>query len=612
MKLNRVRIKNYKSVAEADFPIDKNLTSVVGANEHGKTNLLKAIQLLDFSTPIQESDKRVSKNPIIEKVDKTSVAYEFVLFVEEAAAINGKINEKVGIPVESKEGQAEVIQGIPTSPEVAQDAPPSKAGTESAEEKEERKPINIGTNIELEISYNDGKENYYSIINPEGLDDAQEQAVIDFLQGKLEKNIFFFDTFEDRLNHRIPKEEIIGKKNDVTNGLIKLAGLSTKEASMFEDTSTARQLRLNGAEELTKQLKKLWIQGKEDDIKIKLSLSNDGNFLNVDIEDFNTYGDVSTRSRGFLFFLSFILKFKEYHDGDLNDFIFLIDEPGIFLHPRGQKDLLLYLESLSEFNQLIYTTHSPFMINRLNNFRVRVVSKDKDKGTQVDVKPYIHNWKSLRASLGMMLADSFYYADNNLIVEGPSDRLYLLTLLKIFNENEFVKADLNILSIIDSGGAPNISSMCRIVKSEERPYVAFVDSDKSGKRAKTAIVKFTEPEKVKEVSDFNKDAITIEDLLPRKYFNSAVNAYIQELADDEICSKPTKDFDSKTKGAMEQLEKYIKENSLGIEEISKLNIARHFENQLSDVKKIEVKDFSASKDLIDWIVESLRIGIGTE
>ena len=124
------------------------------------------------------------------------------------------------------------------------------------------------------------------------------------------------------------------------------------------------------------------------------------------------------------------------------------------------------------------------MINRLNNFRVRVISKDKEVGTQVDVKPYIHNWKSLRTSLGMMLNDSFYYADNTLIVEGPADRLYLITLLKLFHKKGVIKSDLNILSIIDSGGVSNVPTMAQIVKSEGRPLVVFIDSDTQGNNAK--------------------------------------------------------------------------------------------------------------------------------
>lgn len=592
MKLNRIKIQNYRSVIEADFPIDKNLTTLVGANEHGKTNLLRAIELLDFDTIIKTSDRRIAKNPISEEVAETKLSYELIFSDENLIELNKKISEKENVSITVQPQTNNEIQPVIET------------------EKQSEQPKITDRNIHLEIAYNDGKTNSYAIVLPDNLNENEEEIILDFIEEKLSNNIFYFDTFEDRLNHRIQKDEIINKKNDVTNGLIKLGGLNGKENIIFEDTPVGRQLLKSGAEELTEQLKKLWIQGKEDDIQVRLSLSNDGNFLNVDVEDFNTYGDVSTRSRGFLFFLSFILKFKEYHDGDLENFIFLIDEPGIFLHPRGQKDLLLYLESLSEFNQMIYTTHSPFMINRLNNFRVRVVSKDKEKGTQIDVKPYIHNWKSLRASLGMMLSDSFYYADNNLVVEGPSDRLYLVTLLRLFHEQGVVKSDLNILSIVDSGGAPNVSSMCRIIKSEDRPYVVLVDSDKAGKRAKTGIIKFTKQEDVKEVSDFKTDALTFEDILPRKYICQAINSYIQELIADGVCNQPQKAFDFRGKnGVMEQLSKYIQDNNLGIEDISKLNIARHFEEETNKIQKdkFSIKDFSDSKSVVEWVSKSLKI-----
>lgn len=605
MKLSRIAIENYRSVSRADFPVDPNLTTIVGANEHGKTNLLRAIQLLDFKTPIKASDCRIAKNPISEKVAETKLYYEFVLDISDTEQINQQVEEA--------EEKAKVKPVAQPAPQPSTEGEEKKIDEDKSPVVETKNRFDIKNVIGLEIMYVDGNTNSYSVVQPDNLFENQQTIVLSFIQSALEKNIFYFDTFEDRLNHRIPKEEIIKRTNDVTNGLIKLAGLTGKETAIFEDSSTARQLRLKGGEELTKQLKNLWIQGKEDDIAVKLELSTDGNFLNIDIEDFNTYGDVSTRSRGFLFFLAFTLKFKEYYDGDLENFIFLIDEPGIFLHPRGQKDLLLYLENLSEFNQLIYTTHSPFMINRLNNFRVRVVSKDKDKGTQVDIKPYTHNWKSLRASLGMMLADSFYYADNNLVVEGPSDRLFLLALLRIFHENNVIKSDLNILSIVDSGGSANVASMCRIIYSEDRPYVVLIDSDKSGKRAKDTVVKFTSPEKVKEVSEFKTDAITLEDVLPRKYLVQAINSYINQLAEEGICNKPEKEFESKPKttGVIEQLIKYIADNALGIEEISKLNIARHFEEEISKIAsdKFNEKEFTDSKKLIEWVNKVLKISI---
>lgn len=606
MRLDKVKIFNCRSISQATLPIDERLTALVGANEHGKSNLLWAVSLLDFKTPIKNADKRVVKNPISSKSTVISyVLFELTASDDERQALGKAIN---GILDEAPESEAPVPVSAPVEPEVQ--APPVVEGQSGVPEvqvpgKPEVVFVPLPKNIVLRVEFKDGKTNNYSL---EGLEDPKlQKRAVDHLKPLFQDRIFFFDTFEDRLKHRIPKSEVVDKTDSITNGLIKLAGLEGREEVIFEESPNARQLLTRGSEQLTEQLKQLWVQGKEDDIRAQLSVSIDGNFLNVDIEDFNTYGDVSTRSRGFLFFLSFILKYKEYHAGDLKSFIFLIDEPGIFLHPRGQKDLLLYLESLSEFNQVIYTTHSPFTINRLNNFRVRVISKDRSKGTQIDVKPYIHNWKSLRANLGMMLADSFYYADNNLIVEGPSDRLYIITLLKLFHENDVINSDLNILSIIDSGGCPNVPAMARIIQSEERPFVILIDSDSMAKTTRKSLDKFVNKELIKQVGNFNTEAVTIEDLLPRKYLNRAINAYLEELAADGIIKIPTpapKFGATRPNGVMAALDEYIETNKLGVQSVSKLNIARHFEAEITD---FDPKEFEDSKSLLEWIVEALKI-----
>ncbi len=590
MKLIKLEIYNFKSIGYAILPVDEKITTLVGANEHGKTNLLSAFTLLDFKTPIKESDKRISKNSNSANEDKTKIIYEIVLSEEEVEELQ---NELRSVNSASKSSNGE--------------------NQKTTESKTTKIGVKVLQNIKFQIGYHDGQINTNQIIEPASIEDSEKDKILDYLR-KSKCGIFYFETFKEGLKHRIPREEIINKSNDITNGLIKLAGLSGRETTIFEDTTTAHRYLRDGEERLTKQLKSLWIQGKEDDIQVKLIVNRDGNFLCVDIEDFNTYGEVSTRSLGFIFFLSFILKFKQYHDGDLENQILLIEEPGIFLHPRGQKDLLLYLENLSKFNQLIYTTHSPFIINRLNNFRVRVISKDKEKGTQVNVKPYNHNWGVLRASLGMLLSDSFYYADNNLIVEDTSDRLFIITLLKLFHEKGWINADLNILSIIDSGGAGNVPTMVQIIKSEERPFVVLVDSDNQGDNAiKSLIKREVVREDLKQVGDFKAGAITIEDLLPKKFWVEAVNKYIDELSDNEVCKKPEKSFIFEDGEAVKCLKEYFKVNELGIEDISKLNIARHFEELIEEQivaaskDNFDIKDFEDTKPLIKWIVKKLKI-----
>lgn len=606
MKLEKIAIYNCRSIKETSLPIDKTLTALVGANEHGKTNLLWAASLLNFKTAIKASDRRVDKNPIGSGTQPPSyVQFQIGLSPEEQAELEATVN---GVPEVPTEAPVENTEPPSKEEGAATEAQADAAVTVPAKTPPPAAVYKAPERLSLKVEYKDGKSNLYSVL---GITDVKvHKQVFTFLSTKLQSKIFFFDTFEDRLKHRIQKEEVVGKKDPITNGLLKLAGLEGHEELIFEDSATARQFLIRGGERLTEELKKLWVQGKEDEIRALLTVSKDdsGTYLNVDIEDFNTYGDVSTRSRGFMFFLAFTLKYKEFHSGDQKDFIFLIDEPGIFLHPRGQKDLLLYLENLSEYNQVIYTTHSPFTLNRLYNFRVRVISKDKKNGTKVDVKPYLHNWKSLRANLGMMLADSFYYADNNLIAEGSSDRLFLITLLKLFHENGIIRSDLNILSIIDSGGCPNVPSMARIVSSEERPFVVLVDSDAAGTAAKKQLLKFVPKENIKQVAEFKTDAVTIEDVLPRKHLNAAINAYIGELVTDGvIAKKPEKVFAAvRDNGVLEALDEYLKEHELGVDSISKLGIARHFEDQ---VTTFVAEDFKAAEPLVKWVSEALKLGV---
>ena len=69
------------------------------------------------------------------------------------------------------------------------------------------------------------------------------------------------------------------------------------------------------------------------------------------------------RSRGFVWFFSFLAYFSELEETNTNDLVLLLDEPGLALHATAQNDLLRYMEEkLAPEHQVIYTTHSPFMI----------------------------------------------------------------------------------------------------------------------------------------------------------------------------------------------------------------------------------------------------------
>ena len=141
----------------------------------------------------------------------------------------------------------------------------------------------------------------------------------------------------------------------------------------------------------------------------------------IDFSDATTvYDTPKSRSIGFLWYLSFFINFlATSKEGKPHEYLFLLDEPGLHLHPSGQKDLTNLLEDLSGKNQLIYSTHSPFMINRNHPQRVRVVNKEEN-GTKVDSEAYRENWKPLRKSIGLTVGDLFFFNNKGIVLEIPA------------------------------------------------------------------------------------------------------------------------------------------------------------------------------------------------
>jgi hypothetical protein len=140
------------------------------------------------------------------------------------------------------------------------------------------------------------------------------------------------------------------------------------------------------------------------------------------------------RSKGFVWFFSFLIWFSRIKSNYGNNLIILLDEPGINLHGRAQLDLLRYItDKLTPNYQVIYTTHSPFMINPSNLLDVRLVEdvvtkEDKILGTKVTDEVLTNDRETifpLQAALGYDITQSLFIGENCLLVEGPSDLLYI-------------------------------------------------------------------------------------------------------------------------------------------------------------------------------------------
>lgn len=140
----------------------------------------------------------------------------------------------------------------------------------------------------------------------------------------------------------------------------------------------------------------------------------------------------STRSTGFRWFVSFLAQFSYYAEGR-EDVIVLLDEPGVSLHAKAQSDLMGYIDDeLVPNQQVIYTTHSAWMVPVRRIHRVRTVEEDLapeiSTGATVSGKMLAKDRDTLmplQAALGYDVAQTLFVGPDSLVVEGISEILYL-------------------------------------------------------------------------------------------------------------------------------------------------------------------------------------------
>jgi predicted ATP-dependent endonuclease of OLD family len=377
MIISRVIIRAFKSIFELSLPVDPKVTVLIGANESGKTNILKAIE---------------SFKPHSGFNNNLTCQYSDYYY-------QGKCPE---ITIEYCQLSRENRRSLMPISEVFKDL-------------ESFSIRRVGPDL-----------GDYQVFQ------KNEEIQIRNIKVLLERlpKILYFDNIS-LIKNRVELDSLLNgdKGYSTERNLLKIGGLQNNFELIFEDSTRGRRASEEAGKLITQQIRRVWSQ--EPTIEIKLNVN--GKVLYIDISDGTTvYDTPESRSLGFRWYLSFYINFiAQTFEAKANEFIFLLDEPGIHLHPAGQKDLTKVMEDLSIKNQLVYTTHSPFMINREYPQRVRLVSKGRE-GTKVDAQAYRDNWKPLRRSIGLMLGDLFFFNDSSLIVEVPSQKIPLVKKFHFF------------------------------------------------------------------------------------------------------------------------------------------------------------------------------------
>jgi len=190
---------------------------------------------------------------------------------------------------------------------------------------------------------------------------------------------------------------------------------------------------------------------------------------------------LKNRSKGFLWFFSFLVWFSKIQGDKNSKYILLLDEPGLSLHASAQNDLLRFIdEKLAPDYQVIYTTHSPFMIDSLKLNEVRTVYDTQNPKVGSVVSDAVQEKDSdtlfpLQAALGYTIAQNLYVSPNNLLVEGISDLVYLnhfSTILKGMGRTGLA----DDVTIVPVGGADKIATFISLMRGNELSTVCLLDT----------------------------------------------------------------------------------------------------------------------------------------
>ena len=248
-------------------------------------------------------------------------------------------------------------------------------------------------------------------------------------------------------NHEIDREEHSGTRLFVE--FLKYAGVPMEEIAQEPTYETFNAKLQAASNNITDQILEYWSQNPDLDVEVRIEEArpgdvapfNQGTIARARIKNNLHRVDTpfSERSSGFVWFFSFLVKFAQVKNQG-GQVILLLDEPGLSLHGKAQNDLLRFIdEKLAPSHQVIYSTHSPFMIPSDKLERVRIV-EDKvntDKtprralGTRVSQDALNIDSDTLfplQGALGYEVAQTLFVGQHTLLVEGPSDILYLQAL----------------------------------------------------------------------------------------------------------------------------------------------------------------------------------------
>ncbi len=511
MLLKKVTIHKYKSyVTEQSFNIENGITRIVGKNESGKSALLEVLAKTNYfeSNEAFRFDKTMdyprAELAKVQSMTPNVVTCDYYITDDIWTEIENELGTNILssriISITTKYDNTSTVSGVEANFCKFKEF----IFTNYTSAKEKQSLLKSSNSFEELIKATeeeaDSKEIYDFLMKIDKyvkstntqLNNTLEKYIYTFyISPKLPRFWYFSDYFN--MPCRININSLINMNNDnfltpeeygIIQALLDLSGLKATDIQSEGNFEAFKAQLESTSNSITDDMFEYWTTNENLDIKFEIEHAPNGTrYLNIRVynQKHRVTLPLKNRSKGFVWFFSFLVWFSKIQGKNNLKYILLMDEPGLSLHAAAQNDLLRFIdEKLSSDYQVLYTTHSPFMIDSLKLNEVRTVYDTQDRKIGSIISEALEEKDSdtlfpLQAALGYTIAQNLYVSKKNLLVEGISDLVYLnlfSSLLKTAGRSGL----LDDITIVPVGGADKIATFISLMRGNELQTVCLLDT----------------------------------------------------------------------------------------------------------------------------------------
>lgn len=604
MKLVRAHATNYRNIIDSNSVEIGTSTCLVGKNEAGKTAFLKALECLRSTDPAFRDYGKTENYPRRFLADYDTrhsdgeavvMRTEWEMSDDDAAAVEAELGEGTVtrriVLIEKTYGSASTAWTVSLNEEKILDGLVKRF----ALNKEERAGLSGAKTIKSAAAalaaFGSRTQRQEELVAAIGKfrDTSAHAHAIDILNPRTPKFLYFshYDRMSgalsiNKLNDDKKHNRPMDSGDRVFLDFLEYAGTAIEELAALDRFEELNAKCEAAALRITQQIFDYWTQN--DDLEIAVVFSegkaadpapfNNGPVARARVK--NTLHGVtvpfSERSAGFIWFFSFLVKFAQIKKSHGN-VILLLDEPGLTLHGTAQKDLLRYFaEQIAPKHQLIYTTHSPFMVPADDLASVRTVEdvvvrddrgRKQSQGTKIRADVLTTDPQTnfpIFGAMGFEVTQTLLIGKNTLLVEGPSDILYLQAAsssLKGAGRSHLAPH----WAICPSGGIDKVLPFVRLFFGNNLNVAVLTDFERGQKRKledlhKAALLDHERIILATEIAE--KDEADIEDFFDPALFVDLLNKTYQLRAEHQLTIEKLAAADTTTERLVKKAEAYFR------------------------------------------------------